>query len=131
MKNIQQKSHSTCKFCLITTCGVLYNVTRHYFVCLYLFPLFLLFVSRLFPLYPRNYLAGAQCSFTRAANRSFALSPSLRFSDSDIEQRLSRADLMTMCRMSCVQKFVRDADYLFYQALVEILIPDVLRPIPS
>lgn len=30
-----------------------------------------------------------------------------------------------------LQQWVRKADYTFYQALVEVLIPDVLRPIPS
>ena len=36
-----------------------------------------------------------------------------------------------LCTYEPVQKFVRRADYAFYQALVEVLIPDVLRPIPS
>ncbi len=36
-----------------------------------------------------------------------------------------------MCKMESVQKYVRKSDYNFYQALVEVLIPDVLRPIPS
>ena len=53
------------------------------------------------------------------------------FSDSDLEQRLSKTDLLRMCSLACVQKYVRSSDYAFYQALVEVLIPDVLRPIPS
>lgn len=33
--------------------------------------------------------------------------------------------------MPAVQQYVRRSDYVFYQAIVEVLIPDVLRPIPS
>lgn len=36
-----------------------------------------------------------------------------------------------MCRYEPVMNYVRKSDYMFYQALVEVLIPDVLRPIPS
>ena len=51
--------------------------------------------------------------------------------DSDIERRLPKENLYLVSKMSAVQKFVRRSDYAFYQALVEVLIPDVLRPIPS
>ena len=33
--------------------------------------------------------------------------------------------------VECAQKFVREADYQLYNALVDLYIPDVLRPIPS
>lgn len=36
-----------------------------------------------------------------------------------------------MCKCSEVQDFIRKVDYTFYQNLVEVLMPDVLRPIPS
>jgi len=49
----------------------------------------------------------------------------------EIEQRLSKDTLHAMCKLDAVQKYVRASDYSFYQALVEVLIPDVLRPIPS
>ncbi len=48
-----------------------------------------------------------------------------------VEQRLSKDKLYSMCRLEAVQQYVRQSDYAFYQALVEVLIPDVLRPIPS
>ena len=49
----------------------------------------------------------------------------------DFEKRLPKDKLMMMCKLEAVQKYVRRSDYQFYQALVEVLIPDVLRPIPS
>ena len=52
-------------------------------------------------------------------------------SDTLAEQRLPLDKLYAMCRMGVVQKFVRRSDYVFYQAIVEVLIHDVLRPIPS
>ena len=51
--------------------------------------------------------------------------------DNDYERRLPRDKLYVMCKYEPVQKYVRKSDYAFYQALVEVLIPDVLRPIPS
>ena len=51
--------------------------------------------------------------------------------DNDYERRLPRDKLYVMCKYEPVQKYVRKSDYQFYQALVEVLIPDVLRPIPS
>ena len=36
-----------------------------------------------------------------------------------------------MSRMGEVQSFVKQMDYLFYQSLIEVLIPDVLRPVPG
>ncbi|XP_051542013.1 transcription factor RFX3 isoform X2 [Myxocyprinus asiaticus] len=50
---------------------------------------------------------------------------------SEIEGRLPRARLVLLCRNEVVLKWMNTCDHLMYQALVEILIPDVLRPIPS
>lgn len=50
---------------------------------------------------------------------------------SEIEGRLPRARLMLLCQSEAVLKWMNTCDHLMYQALVEILIPDVLRPIPS
>uniref|UniRef100_A0A8C7X7Y1 Transcription factor RFX3 n=1 Tax=Oryzias sinensis TaxID=183150 RepID=A0A8C7X7Y1_9TELE len=50
---------------------------------------------------------------------------------SEIEARLPRARLLVLCRNEAVLKWMSTCDHLMYQALVEILIPDVLRPIPS
>ncbi|XP_042364952.1 transcription factor RFX3 [Plectropomus leopardus] len=50
---------------------------------------------------------------------------------SEIEARLPRSQLLELCRNEAVLKWMSTCDHLMYQALVEILIPDVLRPIPS
>ncbi|XP_055087679.1 transcription factor RFX3 isoform X1 [Periophthalmus magnuspinnatus] len=50
---------------------------------------------------------------------------------SEIEGRLPRSQLIVLCRHDSVLKWMSTCDHLMYQALVEILIPDVLRPIPS
>lgn len=36
-----------------------------------------------------------------------------------------------MCKYSGIQDFIKKVDYTFYQNLVEVLMPNVLRPIPS
>lgn len=56
---------------------------------------------------------------------------SLCSSISEIDARLPRAQLLALCRNEAVLKWMSTCDHLMYQALVEILIPDVLRPIPS
>lgn len=50
---------------------------------------------------------------------------------SEIEGRLPRTTLIVLCRNEAVLKWMNTCDHLMHQALVEILIPDVLRPIPS
>lgn len=49
----------------------------------------------------------------------------------EYEKLLSKSKLYILCKYEPVQQFVRRADYQFYQNLVDVLIPDVLRPIPS
>jgi hypothetical protein len=41
-----------------------------------------------------------------------------------------RTKLHLLCQCGPVQQFVRRVDYLFYQNIVELLIPDVLSSIP-
>lgn len=48
-----------------------------------------------------------------------------------IWQYVYRTKLYLLSKCPFVQQFIRRVDYLFYQNLVEVLIPDVLRPIPS
>jgi len=50
---------------------------------------------------------------------------------SDTEQQLPTDKLHALCNMLAVQQYVRRSDYVFYQTIVGILVPDVLRPIPS
>ncbi|XP_064258068.1 LOW QUALITY PROTEIN: MHC class II regulatory factor RFX1, partial [Passer domesticus] len=47
------------------------------------------------------------------------------------ERRLPRRRLLLLARLEPVLRWVRDCDHALYQGLVEILVPDVLRPIPS
>ncbi|KAJ1531999.1 hypothetical protein ONE63_000633 [Megalurothrips usitatus] len=47
------------------------------------------------------------------------------------EKYLSKTKLYLLCNCTPIQNFVRCVDFGFYQKLVEVLIPDVLRPIPT
>uniref|UniRef100_A0ABD2VWQ9 RFX-type winged-helix domain-containing protein n=1 Tax=Trichogramma kaykai TaxID=54128 RepID=A0ABD2VWQ9_9HYME len=47
------------------------------------------------------------------------------------ETYLSKTKLYQVCKCIEVQEFIKKVDYMFYQNLVEVLMPDVLRPIPS
>ncbi|XP_052121693.1 DNA-binding protein RFX2 isoform X3 [Frankliniella occidentalis] len=47
------------------------------------------------------------------------------------EKYLSKTKLFLLCNCTPIQNFVRAVDFAFYQKLVEVLIPDVLRPIPT
>lgn len=47
------------------------------------------------------------------------------------EKRLPKSCLVALCKFGPVLGWTRECDNLLYQTLVEILIPDVLRPIPS
>lgn len=47
------------------------------------------------------------------------------------EKFLSKYKLFHLLQCEAVQEFIRDVDYAFYQNMVDVLIPDVLRPIPS
>ena len=47
------------------------------------------------------------------------------------EKRLPKSCLVVLCKFEPVLHWTKECDNLLYQTLVEILIPDVLRPIPS
>ncbi|KFM57108.1 MHC class II regulatory factor RFX1, partial [Stegodyphus mimosarum] len=47
------------------------------------------------------------------------------------EKLLSKSKFYQLCKHEPVLHFMRKSDYQFYQNLVDVLIPDVLRPIPS
>lgn len=51
--------------------------------------------------------------------------------DGEYESRLSQSKLVQLCDYEPIVTFVKASDHLLYQTLVEILIPDVLRPIPG
>ena len=52
-------------------------------------------------------------------------------SHDESEKRLPKSCLVILCKYEPVLRWSRDCDNSLYQSLVEILIPDVLRPIPS
>lgn len=47
------------------------------------------------------------------------------------EKYLSKSKLYILCQCEAVQTFIKQVDLAFYQNMVDVLIPDVLRPIPS
>ncbi|XP_049563532.1 DNA-binding protein RFX2 isoform X3 [Orcinus orca] len=57
---------------------------------------------------------------------------SLPTSDEEPEGTVLPKDkLVSLCKCDPVLRWMRTCDHILYQALVEILIPDVLRPVPS
>ena len=63
--------------------------------------------------------------FWRSANNSEDLL------DDDPEKIMPKRVLHQLCDWPPVQDYVKTMDYLFYQNLVDVLMPDVLRAIPS
>ncbi|XP_034036057.1 DNA-binding protein RFX2 isoform X3 [Thalassophryne amazonica] len=51
--------------------------------------------------------------------------------DDDLENVIPRDKLVAMCKYEPIRMWMRSCDHILYQALVESLIPDVLRPVPS
>ncbi|CAJ0940787.1 unnamed protein product [Ranitomeya imitator] len=51
--------------------------------------------------------------------------------DDEAEKRLPKDSLVLLSKYDPLLKWCRDCDHQLYQGLVETLIPDVLRPIPS
>ncbi|GFR24970.1 DNA-binding protein RFX2 [Trichonephila clavata] len=49
----------------------------------------------------------------------------------DQHKLLNKTKFFQLCKHEPVLHFMRKSDYQFYQNLVDVLIPDVLRPIPS
>jgi len=66
--------------------------------------------------------------FWRSANNNEAVDVGM---EEDPEKMLPKAKLFILSQCEPVLTFVKKADYQFYQNLVEVLIPDVLRPIPA
>ncbi|XP_024120962.2 DNA-binding protein RFX2-like [Oryzias melastigma] len=58
-------------------------------------------------------------------------STSIPSSDDDMEGTIPREKLLALCKYEPVRLWMRSCDHILYQALVEVLIPDVLRPVPS
>lgn len=52
-------------------------------------------------------------------------------SEEEQEAVIPKEILMVLCKYEPIMRWMRGCDHILYQALVEILIPDVLRPVPS
>ncbi|XP_055514666.1 DNA-binding protein RFX2-like isoform X4 [Leucoraja erinacea] len=52
-------------------------------------------------------------------------------SEEESEAVFPKDKLISLCKFEPIIKWMRNCDHVLYQALVEILIPDVLRPVPS
>ncbi|XP_065569383.1 DNA-binding protein RFX2-like isoform X3 [Artemia franciscana] len=53
------------------------------------------------------------------------------YMEEDPEKLLPKGKLLALCRLNSVIDFVKRADNQFYQSLVDVLLPNVLRPIPA
>lgn len=51
--------------------------------------------------------------------------------NNSLEEKLPKAKLIQLCQCKNIQEYIKSYDHMLYQGLVEVLIPDVLRPIPS
>ncbi|XP_048197845.1 DNA-binding protein RFX2 [Perognathus longimembris pacificus] len=51
--------------------------------------------------------------------------------EGDSAAMLPKDKLISLCKCDPILKWMRGCDHILYQALVEVLIPDVLRPVPS
>jgi len=49
----------------------------------------------------------------------------------EADETLSPEIMDIIGQVESLQKYVRQADYTLYNILVDILMPDVLRPVPS
>ncbi|ELV10011.1 DNA-binding protein RFX2 [Tupaia chinensis] len=79
-----------------------------------------------------HYIEKLWLSFWNAKASSSDGSPSLPASEEEPEGAVLPKDkLITLCKYDPILKWMRSCDHILYQALVEILIPDVLRPVPS
>ncbi|KAJ8356982.1 hypothetical protein SKAU_G00197760 [Synaphobranchus kaupii] len=67
------------------------------------------------------------CSAAPSSDRATPLPGS----EGEADGALSQEKLVALCGYEPVMQWMRSCDHVLYQALVEILIPDVLRPIPS
>ncbi|XP_019763070.2 DNA-binding protein RFX2 isoform X1 [Dendroctonus ponderosae] len=47
------------------------------------------------------------------------------------EKYLSKSKLFSLCSLEPVQIFMKQVDLVFYQNLIQVLVPDVLKPIPA
>lgn len=77
--------------------------------------------------------AAVNLEFQTAANllKEFWRSESRNDYECEQGSYLFKTKLNQLCKFGPIQQFVRCVDYLFYQKIIDILIPDVLQSIPS
>uniref|UniRef100_A0A8D3D3H9 DNA-binding protein RFX2 n=1 Tax=Scophthalmus maximus TaxID=52904 RepID=A0A8D3D3H9_SCOMX len=73
----------------------------------------------------KNYIEILTCSSVFFGSSPSATETSVSFCV------IPREKLVALCKYEPVRLWMRGCDHILYQALVEILIPDVLRPVPS
>ncbi|XP_054904597.1 DNA-binding protein RFX2 isoform X3 [Poeciliopsis prolifica] len=78
-----------------------------------------------------HYVENFWQNFWNATAPSNDGSTTIPSSDDDLERVIPREKLVSLCKYEPVRLWMRSCDHILYQALVEILIPDVLRPVPS
>ncbi|XP_069734144.1 DNA-binding protein RFX2 isoform X7 [Phaenicophaeus curvirostris] len=78
-----------------------------------------------------HYIEKLWQSFWNPKTPSSDSSAALPSSEEEHEGTLPKDKLITLCKYEPILKWMRSCDHILYQALVEILIPDVLRPVPS
>ncbi|XP_057345728.1 DNA-binding protein RFX2 isoform X4 [Manis pentadactyla] len=79
-----------------------------------------------------HYIEKLWISFWNSKASSSDGPTSLPASDEDPEDAVLPKDkLVSLCKCDPILKWMRSCDHILYQALVETLIPDVLRPVPS
>ncbi|MED6282858.1 DNA-binding protein rfx2 [Characodon lateralis] len=78
-----------------------------------------------------HYVENLWQTFWNSAPPSSDGSTTISNSDDDLERVIPREKLVALCKYEPVRVWMRSCDHILYQALVEILIPDVLRPVPS
>eukprot|EP00075_Anas_platyrhynchos_P003420 XP_005029258.1 DNA-binding protein RFX2 isoform X4 [Anas platyrhynchos] len=78
-----------------------------------------------------HYIEKLWQSFWSPKTPSSDSSTALPSSEEEHEGTLPKDKLITLCKYEPILKWMRSCDHILYQALVEILIPDVLRPVPN
>lgn len=79
-----------------------------------------------------HYIEKLWLSFWNSKPSSSDGPASLPASDENPEVAVLPKDkLVSLCKCDPILKWMRSCDHILYQALVEVLIPDVLRPVPS
>uniref|UniRef100_K7FBR4 DNA-binding protein RFX2 n=1 Tax=Pelodiscus sinensis TaxID=13735 RepID=K7FBR4_PELSI len=78
-----------------------------------------------------HYIEKLWQSFWSSKTPSSDGSTTIPSSEEEHEGIIPKDKLIALCKYDPILKWMRSCDHILYQALVEILIPDVLRPVPG